>query len=190
MTSVIADTFISMQDYLKLEKEKEDKHEYYKGEVFCMAGATLQHDRIHINLVSAINPFLKGKPCDIFSNDIRIHIPENTLFTYPDAFIVCEKHQLLENELDTVLNPAVIFKILSRSTRKYDKLKKFSLYRSIASFSEYILIDSEKIEVEHYVKNDDNTWTLTVYNKPEQAFLIKKIEMRISLSDLYDGVDL
>ncbi len=96
----------------------------------------------------------------------------------------------MDNQFDTVLNPSVIFEILSRSTRKYDKLEKFSLYRSIPSFSEYILIDSEKIEAEHYLKNNDNTWTLAVYNKPNQIFIIKKIEMRISLSDLYDGVDL
>ncbi len=152
-----------------------------------MAGATLQHDRIHVNVISMINPFLKGKLCSIFSNDIRIHIPENTLFTYPDAFIVCEKPQLLENEFDTVLNPSAIFEILSRSTRKYVKLEKFSLYRSISSFSEYVLIDSEKIETEHYIKNNDSTWTLAVYNKPEQFFTIKKIEMLVSLSDRYDG---
>lgn len=180
----------SIQEYLSMEKDAEEKHEYYKGDVNCMAGATLQHDRIHINLSSSINPFLKGKPCDIFSNDIRIHIPENTLFTYPDAFIVCEKPQLLENEFDTILNPSVIFEILSRSTRKYDKLEKFSLYRSISSFNEYILIDSEKIEIEQYVKNNDSTWTLTVYNNSEQTFIIQKIKMHLSLSDLYDGVDL
>jgi Uma2 family endonuclease len=97
---------------------------------------------------------------------------------------------LLENEFDTILNPSVIFEILSRSTRRYDKLENFSLYRSISSFNEYILINSEKIEIKHYVKNDDNTWALTVYNNPEQTFIIQKIKMHLSLSDLYDGVDL
>jgi Uma2 family endonuclease len=188
--SAIAHKVFSIQEYLRMEKRANDRHEYYNGEVYSMAGATLQHDRIHINLISIINPFLKGKSCSIFSNDIRVHIPENTLFTYPDAFIVCGKPELLQNELDTVLNPSVIFEILSRSTRKYDKLEKFSLYRSIPSFTEYILIDSEKIEAEHYLKNSDNTWTLSVYNQLEQNFAIEKIKLSVKLADLYDGVQL
>ncbi len=116
--------------------------------------------------------------------------PQILLFTNPDLFIICGKAELLDNQFDTVLNPSVIFEILCRSTCKYDKLEKLSLYRSIPSFRGYILIDSEKIEVEHYLKNNDNTWTLAVYNKPEQIFTIKKIEMRVSLSDLSEGVDL
>ncbi len=190
MPSAITHKYFTILEYLIREKDAIDKHEYYQGEIYSMAGTTLQHDRIDKNLIGIINPFLKGKLCNVFGNDIRVHIPSNTLFTYPDVFIICGKAELQDNQFDTVLNPSVIFEILSRSTRKYDKLEKFSLYRSIPSFSEYILIDSEKIEVEHYLKNNDNTWTLFVYNKPEQIFIIKKIEMQISLSDLYDGVGL
>ncbi len=190
MASAIAHNLFSIQDYLSMERDAIDRHEYYQGEIYSMAGTTLQHDRIDKNLIGMINPFLKGKSCSVFGNDIRVHIPSNTLFTYPDVFIICGNAELLENEFDTVLNPSVIFEILSRSTRKYDKLEKFSLYRSISSFSEYVLIDSEKAEIEHYIKNNDNTWTLAVYDKPEQILTIKKIGIHISLFDLYDGVDL
>lgn len=124
MGTAIVQNKITIQEYLDMEEQSEQKHEYYSGEVFAMAGTTLEHDRIAINLITAINAFLKTKSCDIYSNDVRVHIPENTLFTYPDAFIICGEPQLMDNVLGTVLNPAVIFDIRSRSTRKYNKLEK------------------------------------------------------------------
>ncbi|TKK71925.1 Uma2 family endonuclease [Ilyomonas limi] len=95
-------------EYLAFEKTSQTKHEFYKGEIFDTDGASFKHNQIQTNFVGEVRAFLKGRPCDVFGSDLRIHIPSNTLYTYPDAIIICGKPQLPDDEFDTVLNPSVI----------------------------------------------------------------------------------
>ena len=100
--------YLTAAEYLAFERAASEKHEFYKGEIFAMSGARLAHNRIQMNFVGEVRSFLKGKSCDVFGSDLRIHIPSNTLFTYPDAIIIYGKPQMLDEEFDTVLNPSVI----------------------------------------------------------------------------------
>ncbi len=181
--------YISPETYLEQERAATEKHEYYKGEIFAMSGASLKHNKIFINLVADIKTKLKGKKCQPFGNDLRIHIPKNTLYTYPDISIICGDPELTDDHFDTAINPAVIIELLSKSTRNYDKGEKFTLYRDIESLQQYILVDTEKIYVEKHIRHADNSWQLTDYRQLANSFTIDTVQLTLSLLDVYDSVD-
>lgn len=179
---------ISEKDYLEAERLAIEKHEYHKGEIFAMSGASIAHNKIAMNTSVDIATKLKGKKCQPYGSDLRIHIPKNTLYTYPDISIVCGEIETTDDKFDTVTNPSVIIEILSSTTRNYDKGEKFTLYREIDSLQEYILIDSERIMVEKFIRNADKSWQLTEYKTIEQSFSIETVGIEMQLTDIYDGV--
>jgi Uma2 family endonuclease len=166
-----------------------EKHEYYQGEVFPMSGAGMRHNRIQVNFIGEVRNYLKGKPCDVFGSELRVHIPDNSLYTYPDALIVCGVPEMLDNEFDTLLNPVVIVEILSRTTQNYDRGDKFALYRAIPSLREYILINSEKVGVEHYYRQEDRDWLLHEQQALTERLFVHSIDFSLPLSELYSGVE-
>jgi Uma2 family endonuclease len=177
--------FITQEQYLEAERSALDKHEYYDGEIFAMSGASLTHNIISSNTIGSLSSKLKGKSCRVFGSDLRIHIPNNSLYTYPDISIICGKPETTDDNMDTITNPSVIIEILSKSTRDYDKGQKFTLYRDIESLKEYILIDSQTIRVEKYTRNDDNSWLLRDYQSIDDVFVIETINEQMMLSEIY-----
>ena len=180
--------FITIQEYLEAERAASEKHEYYQGEVFAMSGASLEHNIIFSNLFGELSYKLKGKNYRPFGSDLRIHIPKNTLFTYPDITIICGEPNLTDDKFDTATNPSVIIELLSASTRNYDTGEKFSLYREIDSLQEYILIDSERIHVIKHIRNNDNSWQLTEFKSLGNSFSITTIDLSLALNDIYKGI--
>jgi Uma2 family endonuclease len=180
--------YISPEEYLELEQAATEKHEYYQGEIFLMSGASKKHNEIYSNMFTDIGHKLKGKGCKPYGSDFRVHIPKNTLYTYPDIIIICGKPELTDDKFDNVVNPSVIIELLSKSTRTYDKGEKFTLYRDIDSLKEYILVDTEKIYVEKHIRNKDNSWQLTDYRLPENSFTIDAVQISLLLKDIYEGV--
>jgi Uma2 family endonuclease len=149
---------ITPEEYLERERKAEFKSEYYRGEVFAMAGASPNHVTIIRNLTVALDPCLLAKGCWFGTNDVRVFVEKNTLFTYPDLVIVCGTPEYLFSGLETLVNPTAIIEVLSRSTREYDLYNKFALYRDLLPLREYIVIDSEKRHIEKWVKTTQ--WTL------------------------------
>ncbi len=182
--------YISQEEYLEMERAALEKHEYYQGEIFAMSGASLKHNEVFSNLFGEIQGKLKGKNCKPYGSDLRIHVPKNSLYTYPDITIICDKADLTDDKFDTATNPAVIVELLSKSTRNYDRFEKFSLYRDIASLKEYILVDTQKIHIENYVRNADNTWQLTDYNAISDNLFIATVNINVSIADIYAGLSL
>ncbi|HEX8462614.1 MAG TPA: Uma2 family endonuclease [Segetibacter sp.] len=181
--------YVSPVEYLAFERESEERHEYYKGEIFAMSGASFKHNIIEDNLRGSLHTFLKGKKCRSFGSNLRVHIPKNTLYTYPDILVVCGEPTFQDDTFDTLLNPAVIIEILSPSTANYDRGAKFDLYREIESLKEYILIDASAIHFVHYQKNSDSTWTLSETKNLIDSFYINTIELEIPLSQVYAGAE-
>lgn len=180
----------TVNEYLELEKASQEKHEYYRGEIFNMAGAGVKHNLIFKNLFVELGYKLKGDPCQPYGSDLRIRIPENSLFTYPDISIICGDIVNTGDEKETGLQPAVIIEILSETTRDYDRGIKFKLYRDIPALKEYILIDSEAIDIEVFRLSADGHWQLEEYKSPEEILHIKTIAFEISLNDIYNGTKL
>ncbi|MGC4099865.1 Uma2 family endonuclease [Ferruginibacter sp.] len=181
--------YISAEDYLEAERNAAEKHEYYQGEVFAMSGASVKHNIIQMNVAEQLRSKLRGKNCKPFGSDLRIHIPENTLYTYPDFFIICGDLQLTDkNHPDTVTNPTVIIEILSKSTRDYDRGTKFTLYRSIETLKEYVLIDSLSVSIEVFSKNENNSWSLREYKKITETFISSALNLAIPLQVIYEEI--
>jgi len=175
--------------YLAFERQSEDRHEYYRGEIYLMSGASFKHNVIEDNIRGTLHAFLKGKKCRSFGSNLRIHIPKNTLYTYPDILIVCDKPQFVDGEFDTLLNPSVLIEILSPSTGNYDRGAKFDMYREIETLKEYILIDSTATHCIHYLKNADSTWTLSEAKDLAETLPIVTIGLQLQLSDIYADAD-
>lgn len=181
---------LTIEEYLEFENASEEKHEYYQGELFAMSGAKVPHNIIAGNIFGALLQQLKGKSCRPFNSDQRIHIPENTLFTYPDISIVCGEIVTKDNDDWNILNPSVIIEVLSRSTKNYDRGEKFKLYRNIQTLKEYILVDSENIHIEVFRTNANSHWELEEYKKPEETMLVKTVQLSIPLTEIYEGTKL
>ncbi len=180
--------FVSQEEYLESERAATEKHEYYQGEVFAMGGAPGNHNEIFSNLFGEIAPKLKGKGCKPYGSDLRIHIPKNSLYTYPDISIICGDKKYTDDKFDTVTNPSVIIEVLSRSTRNYDRLEKFSLYRDILTLQEYILVDSQRVHIEKYARNANNTWELSDHDSLQEILAIVTVNISISIKDIYHGL--
>ena len=181
--------FISEQNYLEAERLATEKHEYFQGEIFAMSVASDAHNVISSNCMIDIGSKLKGKKCRPYGSDMRMNIPENTLYTYPDLSVYCNKIETLDNERDTAKKPTVIFEILSKSTRNYDQGEKFTLYREIPTLKEYILIDSQKVKVYRHTKTSDSSWILTEFSSINDSFEIKSLEIEMNLIDIYEDVE-
>ena len=179
----------TIAEYLEMENDAVEKNEYYKGEVFSMSGALMKHNKIFSRLFGALTAKLKGKSCQPYGSDTRIHIPSNTLFTYPDITIICGKEETLNDDNFNVLNPTVIIEILSKSTKNYDRGDKFKLYRDIPTLSEYILVNSEKLGIEVFRLNATNHWELEEYKLMTETLIVKAVDVEIAVEDIYEGVE-
>ncbi len=177
------------KEYLEFEKNSEFKHEYFDGEIFAMVGAKFNHNRISSNIVREVGNQLKQTPCSVFSSDMRVKIQEIEKYTYPDIVVACDKIELLEDELDSLLNPVVIIEILSHSTEAYDRGLKFTHYQFIDSLQEYILIAQHACDVVKFKRNEGNSWLYTSHMNMEQAIKIESIECELPLSEIYHKVE-
>jgi Uma2 family endonuclease len=182
--------FYTIPEYLEMENAATEKHEYYKGEIFAMSGAGARHNIISVNMLIALGISLKGKNWRPYGSDMRIHIPENTLFTYPDISIICGEVITSKEDENSATQPVVIIEILSPSTKNYDRGEKFMLYRAIPALKEYILVDAESIHVEHFAINKEGLWQLKEYNKPPEEISIEALGISLPLTDVYEATKL
>ena len=177
------------EEYLAIEISSEIRNEYINGEMIPMTGGTPEHNEIASILNAILRINLRGKPYSIFIADQRLWIPEKKLYTYPDVMIVQRPIQLQIGRKDTVKNPIFIAEVLSQSTKNYDKDEKFSAYRTIPSFQEYLLIDQYSQHIEHYSKSGFNQWIFSEYNNSEDYINLTSISCKISLLEVYDDID-
>ncbi len=174
------------EEYLAKEQLSEEKHELYQGEIFAMAGGTCNHGAIGLNITAALKNKLRGKSCQPTNSDVCIETPSG-LLTYPDATVFCGQAVLSEQQR-TLLNPVVIIEVLSPSTRHYDRSEKFRLYRSIPTFHDYLLVDSEKVGVEYFRKVENNEWLFREYLELSDSIYLHAIYESLQLSELYNEV--
>ncbi len=164
-----------------------EKSEFHDGQMFAMAGGTLSHSL----LANSIGGMLRGavpSGCLVFNSDLRIHVISAGLFTYGDCTVICGKPEYSGGQKDQAANPLLIAEVLSPSTEAYDRGKKFELYRTLASFKEYLLIHQDRLHVEHYSKQDDGGWLLREYSGEDAVAPIGRLKLEIGLRELYSGV--
>ena len=166
-------------EYFDFEVNSDTRHDYINGEIIPLTGGTPEHNEISSILNAALRVSLKGQPYSIFVADQRLWIPDRNLYTYPDVMVVPRPLERQPGRTDTITNPVMIAEVLSKSTKSYDRDEKFSAYRTISTFQEYLLIDQYSRHVDQYAKTDAHKWIFTEYNDIEGLISLSTIPSEI-----------
>lgn len=180
---------VTPAEYLRRERAAETKSEYVNGQIYAMSGASRQHNRITVNVTALLHTQLQRSPCEAFANDMRVKVSAESMYTYPDLAVVCGEAKFEDTALDTLLNPTLIIEVLSDSTEKYDRGKKFAYYQRIESLREYVLISQDTPRIESFTRLPDNRWVLTTVEVQEEAISLASIGCSLPLSDVYARVE-
>jgi len=183
MNQAVAEKLISEAEYLVFEEKSKIKHEFMDGEIFAMAGATRRHNLITTNIATEVNIQLRETNCEVYTSDFRVKIREGHN-VYPDVAVACGAIETENNET-TLLNPMIVFEVLSKSTEKRDRGDKAEDYFKLKSLKEYVLIAQNKVRVEHFSKQTNNRWALEIYESLEDVINLKSIGCMISLRLIY-----
>jgi len=181
---------LSTEEYLARERRAEFKSEYFNGELFAMAGAQQAHNLIVGNLLRTLGNQLLERDCKVYSSDMRVKIAKINKYTYPDVVVTCGKANFEDAEVDTLLNPVVIFEILSDSTEAYDRGKKFQHYQFLESLAEYVLISQDAVRVEQYIRQSDKTWQYSQYQELGDLVKLESVNCELALKDVYVKVEI
>ncbi|MDV3000888.1 MAG: hypothetical protein N5P05_002494 [Chroococcopsis gigantea SAG 12.99] len=188
VTGVQEQKIYTRDEYLELETNSLERHEYRDGKIVLMAGGTPNHNRITGNFYAALHQACKRQPYEVFVTDQRLWIPDTNTYTYPDVMVVGGELQFQSGRKDTITNPLLVAEVLSASTRSYDQNDKFSIYRTITSFQEYILIEQERIYIQHFYKTEPKKWVFLEYGAEDRELILYSLPFQISIEDLYDKV--
>ncbi len=180
--------YFSHEEYFDMEEAAEYKSEYYHGEIFAMSGASFSHNIIAGNTFASLHTSLRNSECTVFTSDMKIQVDEDRHYTYPDISIACGDIEFAKNRNDTIINPIVIFEVLSESTMNYDRGAKFAAYKNISSLKDYILIDQYTCHVEYFHKNEAGKWSLDEFKNQNDTFKIKSLDIEIVLDTIYNRV--
>lgn len=170
------------QEYLTALQASPVKLEFHNGEIFAMAGGTVLHARLGANVIAALASALRAKPCRAFNSELRIAVGDDAC--YPDASVVCGQPIVAPHDRNAVTNPSVLVEVLSPSTEMYDRGDKFALYRRIATLGDYLLVHTERNQVEHFARNDDGSWTFRSLTDGEQVRLTT-VPVTLDVSELF-----
>ena len=180
---------VSPEDYLRLEREAEFKHEYFQGEIRAMAGAGYAHNLICANLTGMLYSQLRGKNCSVVGSDQRLQIMSGSAFAYPDLTVVCGKPEFNEEKKpDTLLNPTLLVEVLSPTTSQYDRSEKFMLYRQMPSLRQYLTLDAQATHAELHTLDDLGRWVLTETRALSAVLDLSSIGCQVPLAEVYAGV--
>jgi Uma2 family endonuclease len=181
---------LSFDDWLEGERAAlEGRSEYLGGEVFAMTGASVAHNTIVGNIFGQLWTQMKGRPCQVYANDLKVRIRSADAGKYPDLIALCGEHQFQDGRRDVLLNPSLIVEVLSDSTEAYDRGDKFALYRQIPSLREYLLVSQHRAQVELYSRGGDGRWTLTDFSALTDSVPLASVDCTLSLAEVYDKVE-
>lgn len=180
--------YYTPEEYLSLEETAEYKSEYRDGKIIPMTGGTINHNRIIGNLHTGLKLALKGQDYEVFFSDVRLWIPETRLYTYPDVMVISGQPEYYADREDTITNARVIIEVLSKSTQAYDRGEKFSAYKTIATFQEYILVEQDRMAIEQYSKQANKRWYYREYDAEDPALVFSSFAVEIPLIDIYEKV--
>ena len=188
MSSAVAQTYLTPEEYLAFERKATTKHEYLNGQIVAMSGASFAHNFITVNIATHLSIQLMDGECRVATSDMRVKVTEIDSYFYPDVVVVCGEPVPEDNIFDTLLNPTVIVEVLSPSTETYDKGEKFEHYQQITSLKDYILISQDKVHVEHYCR-EGTRWLHTEFRGLEDVLPLLSIGCELRLEDVYRRVE-
>ena len=151
-------------EYLALERASTERHQFVEGVAYAMAGGSPTHSRLAVRVSVALANLLQpGRGhCDVYSSDAKIHVLASGDSYYPDVSVVCDPVAVAPMDANAMTNPTLLVEVLSDTTERFDRGSKFADYQRIPSLRHYVLVAQDKVRVEHFRRNDDDTWTLSV----------------------------
>ncbi|MBW4421723.1 MAG: Uma2 family endonuclease [Myxacorys californica WJT36-NPBG1] len=179
----------TLEEYLELERNAEFRSEYDNGKITPMTDGTTNHNQISGNSYIALSLGLRRQNFRVFIADVRLWIPTERKFRYPDVMVVAGQPDYYNDRQDTITNPQVIIEVLSDSTEDFDRNGKFTLYQSVPTLQEYILIDQNQIAIHQFFKTGHKRWTIDQYDEQDSELVLKSFDLKIAIADLYEKVD-
>jgi Uma2 family endonuclease len=180
----------SPEEYLSLERTADFKSEYLNGQIYAMAGSSPEHSAITVNITVALGSQLLDKPCRAFSSDMKVRTTRTGLFAYPDLSIVCGEPEFHDEKRDVLVNPVVLIEVLSPSTEAFDRGKKFAQYQHLETLTDYLLIAQDEARIDHYVKQSDDLWLLSIARGSGGKIYIASLDCTLLLSQVYAKISL
>ena len=183
------------EEYLTREREAFERHEWLDGLIYAMAGESPQHSLISSNVNAILNLQLRGKPCAVYSPNMKVYsrLPAETglkgLFSYPDTTIVCGQALFHDKQRDVLTNPRVVIEVLSPTTERYDRGKKFLRYQQNPSLTDYVLIAQSYPSVEHYLRQVNGSWVYSVTTALTASVVLGSLECELPLAEVYDRIE-
>ena len=179
----------TLEEYFELERKSEERFEFWGGEIFCMSGVSPEHDQIESNLNYHLRAKLAGRSCRVFLANMRIKVPAAPPYRYADLSALCGEPKFEEiGGGGALTNPALVVEILSSSTEAYDRGDKFTHYKSIPSFGEYLLVAQHRPHVTQLVRQDDGSWVYNEFNDLGDSLKLSSLDCELSLNEVYQNV--
>ena len=175
---------ITAEEYLAFERPAKDKHEFIGGRIVAMTGASDRHNVIASNVFGEIWTQLKGTNYRPFASDMRVNAKKGNYF-YPDIVVTCGERKFEDNKKDILLNPTLILEVLSKSTKLKDRNEKFESYILLESLTDYVLIEQDKMKIEHYSRIDEKNWNVRIYTQADEEIIFESIKCKLSVADVY-----
>ncbi|WP_254413345.1 Uma2 family endonuclease [Dyadobacter diqingensis] len=183
----IAERKYTVSEFLEMEEKSEIRHEFYDGEIFAMAGTTMNHNDIVDNVRTFLKGIFRPKGCRVFAENIKVEAIENFYYPYPDVIVTCAPEDV--NGTYIVRNPSILVEVLSKSSANYDRGVKLRSYREIASLQYYVLVAQYECYIELYSRTDqEGIWTYQSFDKPETVISFDKLDFAIPVSAVYEGI--
>lgn len=181
-------TVYSYEEYVAIEQETKEKHEFFFGEIFNMAGTTDTHNLIVLRLSSLLLNLLdaKNSKCRVFAENVKLELIRNQYYVYPDLMLACDKR---DEETRTIKKyPSIIFEVLSDSTEDYDRNTKWKHYKAIATLKYYVLVSQYEYLIEVYEKINDFTWQYTIYEGLDKEISFDKLDFSLTMTQIYKNI--
>ena len=179
----------TLEEYLELDKNSEERYEYFDGEVFAMAGGSPSHTRVSMDIGSLLTQKLKGGNCEAFSSEMRVKVPAALPYRYPDVSVVCGEPTFEDlNGQAMLVNPVLIVEVLSPSTAAYDLKDKFTAYQSIDSFREYLIVSQDRPHVIQHIRQSEGRWLRIDFIGLDAEVPLESINVTLSLREIYERV--
>jgi Uma2 family endonuclease len=185
----------TVEQYLAIERAVEERHYYFDGEIYAMAGESDAHGDITVNLVGSLFNQLRGTPCRVRTKDTKVRSgptlsareTARSLFSYPDVVVICGEPEYHDALNDVVLNPKVVFEVLSPSTEAFDRGDKFTRFQTWnPSLTDYVLVSQEQPQVEHFTRQPDGSWSYRRTTALDASVVIASINCTLKLADIYE----
>lgn len=188
--SAIPKTKMTLEEYLEFDRNSEERYEYFDGEIFNMSGAKRNHVRIQGNLFSTLQSKIRPKGCETFLSDMRVKVPAMITYRYPDLSALCGQATFEEmGGVDVLTNPNLIIEVLSDSTESFDRGAKFTHYKSIESFTEYLLIAQDRPHVTQFIRHENGFWLQTEFNSLAEEFHLRSVDCHVTMEEVFQNIE-